>query len=131
MDLLNRFWNMGFEINWFKSINCITDQGVNIVKALEPFKKFNCSAHMLNAVLRNISLLSKTVKHNIDTRWNSKYFMLWIKQWRDGVYISYWCWTRRWCNNWRRLCTPNTELVGIRGSNSRIGPWEKNRFDMS
>lgn len=67
---------MGFEVNWFKSINCITDQGVNIVKAFEPFKRFNGSAHMLNAVLRNISLLSKTVKQDIDTRWNSKYFRL-------------------------------------------------------
>lgn len=108
-DLLQRFVNMGFESDWLKAIKFVTDQGANIVKALEPFTRFNCSAHLLNTVLRNtfqkefmteqaedvetilcttkalvtylkqsnkVSLLKKTVKQDIETRWNSKYDML-------------------------------------------------------
>lgn len=52
-ELMKRFSNFGLDINLFKKLNFVTDQGANIVSALSRYERFNCSAHLLNMVLRN------------------------------------------------------------------------------
>lgn len=52
-ELIKRFSNFGLDINLFKKLNFVTDQGANIVSALSRYERFNCSAHLFNTVLRN------------------------------------------------------------------------------
>lgn len=92
-----------FGVNNFEFLKFITDRGSNIVKALEPNIRLNCSSHLLSNILdksfeeteelaeillackkivkyfKKANLqhrLSTSLKTPCPTRWNSNYFML-------------------------------------------------------
>lgn len=45
---------MGIDESMTKHIVFVIDQGANIISALCSYKRINCSAHMLNTVLRHM-----------------------------------------------------------------------------
>ncbi|CAL9694246.1 unnamed protein product [Knipowitschia caucasica] len=47
--LINKF---GLELSSLKNIVWVTDQGSNIIKALEPYRRLSCLDHLLNTVMR-------------------------------------------------------------------------------
>ncbi|CAL9699746.1 unnamed protein product [Knipowitschia caucasica] len=48
--LINKF---GLELSSLKNIVWVTDQGSNIIKALEPYRRLSCLDHLLNTVMRH------------------------------------------------------------------------------
>lgn len=95
---------MGFSTEGFQKIVFVTDQGANMVKAIEKGnRRFNCAAHVLNNILkvsmeadepmrdliqnakaivshlkrtRKCRELKKGLKQSMPVRWNSNYIML-------------------------------------------------------
>lgn len=52
-EMTRKFCELGFSTDLFDKITYVTDQGPNILKALENQKRLNCTAHLINTVLRN------------------------------------------------------------------------------
>lgn len=51
-ELLRRFAKLGICSDALAKAIFVTDQGTNIICALQPFDRLNCCAHLLNMVLR-------------------------------------------------------------------------------
>ncbi|KAH6937319.1 hypothetical protein HPB50_026731 [Hyalomma asiaticum] len=52
-ELLRRFAKLGVCSDALAKAIFVTDQGANIICALQPYDRLNCCAHLLNTVLRN------------------------------------------------------------------------------
>ena len=52
-ELYRKFETFGIPSHIIKNITFVTDQGSNIIKALETVERLNCSAHSINSALRN------------------------------------------------------------------------------
>ena len=52
-ELNRQFEEFGIPLEMIHKITFVTDQGSNIIKALETVERLNCSAHCINSALRN------------------------------------------------------------------------------
>lgn len=66
--LKDKFVEMGFSSHLFDKLIFVTDQGANIVNALNlnSNKRYNCTAHIINIVLKN-SFLDNLFSDNSNT----------------------------------------------------------------
>ena len=53
-EIMNRFAKLGLSSDSMEKITFVTDRGSNIINALQPFKRLDCMAHIINTVLRNV-----------------------------------------------------------------------------
>ena len=66
-ELNRRFEIFGIPSDIVHKITFVTDQGSNIIKALETVERLNCSAHCLNSALRNAFKTESLKKHAPNT----------------------------------------------------------------
>jgi hypothetical protein len=52
-ELRRQFVKFGFSAELFDAIIFVTDQGANIIKALESQIRLDCNAHLINTFLRH------------------------------------------------------------------------------
>ncbi|KAK3909540.1 Transposable element Hobo transposase [Frankliniella fusca] len=56
--LVREFTTLGFTEEEFEKVEWVTDQGANVVKALEGMKRYDCMAHCINTALKTSLTLS-------------------------------------------------------------------------
>lgn len=52
-EVVRRCAKLGIDEGMLSNVVFVTDQGANIINALRPYARMNCSAHVLNTILRN------------------------------------------------------------------------------
>lgn len=80
---MKRFLKLGFEENLVQKLTLITDQGTNIVKVLQNYKRLNCTVHIINTILRhtfNEEILEKNASKIQKVQERSKVLVTFLKQ---------------------------------------------------
>lgn len=52
-EIMRRCSKLGYEETMLEKVVFVTDQGANIISALRTFSRMNCTAHILNTILRH------------------------------------------------------------------------------
>lgn len=82
-ELFRRFSQFGLNNDAIEKITFVTDRGSNIINALEPFKRLDCMAHIINTVLRNLFQADYLKENNLkvfETLIGAKSLVTYMKQ---------------------------------------------------